>query len=248
MRQRLAYSLLIRLHMFFEGPRERLLARGPKALSDAELLAVLLRTGHRKVGEETNTPAVLLLAEQLLTLSGGLNGLLAITYQELQTITGLGDVKSAMLLSLAEIVKRSWCHDSSSDLIVENRDQAYQLFADLAYEEQEVLSAAFLNAQNKVIVTMPIYRGTLTGALVQPREILRWALKFNAAKILLAHNHPSQDPRPSDHDLQFSRRLQRVGQAMGIPLVDHLIICRGGTYFSVVEKKSFVLPIDTHAA
>ena len=218
--------------MAFVGPRERLLLRGAQSLSDAELLAVFLRTGHRNPEEKSNIPAVLLLAEHLLQSSGGLNALIAFTYQELRSIKGLGEVKASSLLALGELIKRSWSADSTAQIEIDSQEKAYLLFSDLAYEEQEVLAAAYLNAQNRVIAKVPIYRGTLTYSPAQPREILRLALKYNAAKILLAHNHPSQNSQPSRQDTAFTKRFGQAAKMMGVPLLDHLIVCRGGVFAS----------------
>lgn len=117
-------------------------------------------------------------------------------------------------------------------LEIRSADEAYALFADMALGAVERVEAAFLTTQNELIDRREIFLGDLSGAFARPRELLREALLANAAKMLVAHNHPSQCPDPSPEDEQFTAQLQRACEDLGVILVDHLIICRGGVYYS----------------
>ncbi len=125
--------------------------------------------------------------------------------------------------------------------------EAYDVFKDIAEETQEVLSAAFLNSAHGVLGRMEIFRGTITHITASPREILRAALLKNATKILIAHNHPSQDPLPSAEDQRFTKQLERAACLVGIPLLDHLIICQRNVFYSFAASKQLGRFLDQGA-
>jgi DNA repair protein RadC len=221
--------------MFEYGPRERLLEKGAGSLSDQELLCVLLGTGPKGVMD---------LAERLLERFGDLRSVLSARPEELENVFGVGRSKRSLLLGVGEIALRLWRTGRGKEQApVTSASQAYYLFSDLALEDQEVVVGAFLNSRNQLIRRSRIFRGTLDSSLARPREILREALRANSAKLLLAHNHPSQVPEPSDEDIQLTSQLERASKAVGIPLIDHLIICGGGRYFSFAEAKLIEQPI-----
>jgi len=215
--------------MGFPGPRERLLEKGAHSLHDTELIAILLRTGVHGCN-------VLTLSEHILSHCGSLRELFSANVEELQGIPGLGKAKIATLLAIKEIAHRVW---RGSDMSVEisNGERAYELFCDIVHEPQEVLVAAFLNTQNRLLARREIFRGSLDVSVANPREIIREAFKTNAAKIIVAHNHPSQNPEPSEQDRRFTMKMELAARTVGIPLVDHLVVCEAKRYFSFARAK-----------
>lgn len=209
-----------------QGPRERLLLRGSSSIEDDELLAILLSTGPRAQGL-----GALALARELLERFGSLAGVLAASAAELLSIRGIGPGKAASLLAVREVSVRL-SKNAVALPVVAGSVSAYRLFADLAWESQEVVAAAFLDVRNRVLAQREIFRGTLAGAQARPREILREALRVNAAKILVAHNHPSGSSEPSEEDGRFTAQLEWAACNVGLELIDHLVIGAGDSYFS----------------
>jgi DNA repair protein RadC len=206
-----------------ERPRERLLAVGPGALSNEELVALLLRTGSR--GE-----SALDRARRLLAAHGGLAGLSGSTATELASEAGIGPARAAVLGATFEIARRlpvATLH--GRDLFTEPRLVKEFLRRTQADDTQERTGALFLNARNRLLKNDPeIYRGTLDRAVVEPREILKRALLARAAGLILYHNHPSGDPSPSREDREFTRRLAAAAEALGVRLLDHVVVGRDG--------------------
>ena len=220
-----------------DGPREKLVEKGGGALSDREILCVLLGTGPRNPSGLSGISA-LALADTLLTRFGSLKGVVGAHASELESIRGIGRSKAALLLAVGDISLRLWkAQRGDESAPVLNSEQAYYLFSDLALEDQELVVAVFLNGANRVIGKRCIFRGTVDYSSARPREILREALRFNAVKLLVAHNHPSQRPEPSEEDVVFTSQLELAAEAVGIPLIDHVIVCGGGRYFSFAEAK-----------
>jgi len=206
-----------------ERPRERLLRLGPGALSNEELLALLLRTGIP--GE-----SALDRARSLLATHGGLVGLAGVTPPELSTERGIGPTRAAAIAAALEIARRLPAQAlSGRDLFNEPRLVKDFLRQSQADDSQERTGALFLNARNRLLRNDPeIYRGTLDRAVVEPREILRRALLGKAAGVILYHNHPSGDPTPSREDREFTRRLAVAAEAVGVRLLDHIVVGREG--------------------
>lgn len=204
-----------------EQPYEKVERYGPEVLSDAELLAVILRTGTKK-------ECAVDLARKLLGFFPGKNiaGLFQITREELLEVEGIGRVKAVQLLSLAEIVKRMLISKIPLDEIScdEPKRVAEHFMASMRYLETEKVKLLMLNGKNKVIKEMDLSVGTFDSALAAPREIFYYALKHKAISILLLHNHPSGDPSPSSEDLFLTKRVTECGNLVGIPLLDHIII------------------------
>ncbi len=212
-----------------DRPREKMAAYGARSLTDAELIAILLRTG-------TPEKSALDIAGEM-TVEGGLyNRLAGITrISELMHIKGLGQAKAATVLAALEIGRRiasarplERVHISSA------QEGADFLMPRLRYAAREQFVAVMLNSKNRVIATEVISEGTLTSSVVHAREVFTPALLHHAAAVIVAHNHPSGDPQPSREDREVTAMLAQSGKVLGIPLLDHLII-GDGAYYSFQE-------------
>ncbi len=201
-----------------ERPREKLLQRGAAALSGAELLAVLLGSGVR--GQ-----SALDLGRDLLARAGGLNALLA---GDLAGVAGLGPAKRARLIAALELARRALHEDLASRTALANpRDSAAFLKAQLAHRPYEVFACLFLDNRHRVLAFEELFRGTLDGASVHPREVVRASLKYNAAAVIFAHNHPSGVAEPSAADRNITRQLRDSLQLIGVRVLDHLVVGAG---------------------
>ncbi len=202
-----------------ERPYEKCLAFGAERLSDAELLAVILRTGSR--GQ-----SALDLSRKILAENGnGLLGLYHISTQELQRIRGLGMVKAVQLKCIAELSRRIARTGFSDRVSFHNPDEVAGYYMEsLRHEEQEVLILVMLNNKGMLLQDTIISRGTVNASLISPREIFIEAMRCQAVSILLLHNHPSGVPEPSRDDILLTERVRRAGVMLGIELLDHIII------------------------
>ncbi|MDG1664092.1 MAG: DNA repair protein RadC [Pseudomonadales bacterium] len=201
-----------------ERPREKLIARGPQALSDAELLAIFLRTGSPR-------HSAIEIAGQLLTQFGGLAPLLHASRRDFVSLHGLGDAKYAMLQAIQEISRRSMLEalQRSSALTSPEKTRGY-LKNILAHQPREIFWALFLDSQHQVIASEALAYGTIDSASIYPREVLKASLSHNAAALIFAHNHPSGSLTPSKADQDITRRLQEVLAMVDIRVLDHIII------------------------
>lgn len=212
-----------------ERPREKLLAKGPGAMSNAELVAILLRTG-------TSRDSAVRLAEQLLVKHGGLAGLASVGPQGVKRTRGIGAAKAVTLLAAVEMGKRiAALAPGERPIIRSPQDAAELLMPSLRYESKEKFMALLLSTKNHVLATPIISVGTLNASIVHPRELFREAINYNAAVVILAHNHPSGDPTPSQEDISLSRKMVEAGQLLDIAVLDHVII-GDGEYVSLKEK------------
>lgn len=212
-----------------ERPRERLLRNGSAALSDVELISVLLRTGHRGT-------SVLELAGRLLREWGGLGGLLGLTPEGLE-IEGLGPAKRAGLLAAVEVGRRlARARLPEREPLTHPAAVASYLSLRYTIKDQEVMGALYLDTRNRLIAECEIYRGTLNRAAVEPRAVLKRGLLRDAAGLVLFHTHPSGDPSPSAEDLAFTRRMAQAGDVVGVRLVDHLILGAAGRWTSLQKR------------
>lgn len=212
-----------------DRPREKLFLRGVEALTDAELLAILLRTG-------TAQKSALEIAKEL-TADGGLYRRLAGVrdLNELMQIKGMGQTKAATVLAALEIGRRIASARPLDKIRFScPQDGATFLMPRLRYATKEQFLVILLNSKNKVIGTELVSEGSLTNSVVHPREVFLPAILQHAASICVAHNHPSGDPMPSIEDRQLTAVLLAAGQTLGIPLLDHLII-GDGAYYSFQE-------------
>ncbi len=209
-----------------DRPREKLVAKGAENLKDSELLAILLRTG--KAGKN-----VIEVASQIL-INHSKKRLLQMTYQDLVKIGGIDSAKATTLLAAFELAKRALeVNDTNLPTIITPKDVVAQL-TDLRHNKKEHFIALYLNARNQLVHKETISMGTLNANLVHPREVFEPALKHSAAGIMVAHNHPSGDPKPSEDDLEITKRLVEAGKMMGVELLDHVIIATNN-YFSFKE-------------
>ena len=211
-------------------PREKLLARGPAALSDTEMLAILLNTGTAGRG-------VMQMASELLERYGGLAGLLHATADDLKDFKGLGgQAKRATLVAVLELARRAISEQLkerevfSSPLAVK---QFLQLH--LAMKDHEVFAVLFLDAQNRLIEMRELFRGTLTQTSVYPREVVKHALELDAAAVVLAHNHPSGTVQPSRADEALTQTLKAALALIDVRVLDHVIVAQGDA-LSMAEK------------
>jgi len=208
-------------------PRERFLKHGPEVLSDSELFAIILRTGSQKEN-------VIDMSNRLIK-EYGLNNLFDCSLNELQKIKGIGPSKAMQILAIAELGKRYSQSKNPIKRISCSKD-VFDLFHEkLKPKTQEEFYVLMLNSKNNVIKEHLIYKGTLDTAIIEPREVFKEALKNSAAKIILIHNHPSGDPKPSDEDVEVTRKINNLGSELNIALLDHIII-GNGNYFSLKER------------
>ena len=199
-------------------PRERLEKLGSEALSNREVLAILLRTGSP--GEN-----VLALAERILTDAGGLTGLGKMTFQELSQIHGLGKAKSATLKAALELGRRSVSADPVTRPVIQcPQDVAHIVMEEMRYLDREHFRVMSLSTKNHVLGISQISVGSLNASLVHPRECFKEAIRRNSNSIILVHNHPSGDPTPSPEDIEVTTRLVDGGKILGIEVLDHVII------------------------
>lgn len=199
-------------------PREKLLSQGPAALADAELLALLLRTGIQGTG-------VLQLAEQVLGRFGGVGGLLRADGGSLKTVKGLGPAKRAELQAVLELARRAMAADLSQRPVFDSPQAVRDyLRLQLGGLEHEVFAALFLDAQHRLIAYEPLFRGTLSQTSVYPREVLKRTLALNAAALILAHNHPSGVAEPSRADEHLTQSLKAALALIDVRVLDHFIV------------------------
>jgi DNA repair protein RadC len=214
-------------------PREKLLARGPSALSDAELLALLLRTGIAGKG-------VLQMADELLQIQGnrpadgtktgfgGIAGLLNATPDDLKKVKGLGPAKRAEILAVLELARRAVAQRLQERTVLADPAAVKQfLQLNLAHRKHEVFMVCFLDAQNKLIEAEELFQGTLSQTSVYPREVVLKALHHHAAAVVLAHNHPSGSVQPSPADLALTQTLRAALGLVDVRVLDHIIVGPG---------------------
>lgn len=204
-------------------PREKLLQSGAKALTDVELLAIFLRTGKPGVD-------VMMLAQRLLLHFGSLRALLSADLADFREIGGIGLAKYAQLNAVAELSRRYHCSRAMEKQALLSPDMTREfLQSQLAGEEREIFIVIFLDNQNRVIHHSRMFAGTLTHVEVHPREIIREAMRLNAAALIVAHNHPSGKAQPSKADRLLTERIVSCCQLVDIRVLDHLVIGHGET-------------------
>ncbi len=199
-------------------PRERFLKHGPEALSDAELFAIILRTGL--VGEN-----VMEMANRLISKFGLVN-LFDCSLKELQEIKGIGPSKAMQLLAIAELGKR-YDQEKNSIKKITCAEDVFKLFHKrLKDKKQEHFYVLMLSTKNHIIGEQLISKGILDASILHAREVFKLAIKNGTSRIILVHNHPSGDPTPSKEDLEITEKLMKVGEELGIKVLDHVIIGR----------------------
>ena len=205
-----------------ERPYEKCLAYGPEVLTDSELLAVILRSGTRGISSVA-------LASQILEAgAGGEQGLLGIhrlSMGDLMEFRGIGQVKAVQIKCIGELSKRIASVSAKKLLDFQNPETIADYYMEqMRHEEQEIMICMMLNTKNQLLGETIISRGTVNASLVSPRDLILAAFRFRAVFIIIVHNHPSGDPKPSRDDLDITKRIQAACSLVDIPLLDHIII------------------------
>lgn len=214
-------------------PRERLAKEGVEALSNQELLAILLRTGTRQA-------SVFEISQKVLINLSSLTDLKKMTLQELQSLSGIGRVKAIELQAMIELGHRIHKHETlEMESILSSQKLAKKMQQELGHKKQEHLVALYLNTQNQIIHQQTIFIGSATRSIAEPREILHYAIKHMATSLILVHNHPSGAVAPSRNDDHVTKLVKEACDLMGIVLLDHLIVSHSN-YFSYREKTDLI--------
>lgn len=214
-----------------ERPREKLLSRGADALSDAELLALVLRTG-----DAASRMSALDHARLLLTRFGSLRELAGASVAELCRVKGIGPAKAAELQAVFQLARRFGKEPLRQGARYTCSGDVFRHFHEqLRDRKKEVFLALLLDSKNRVLREVQISEGSLTASIVHPREVFAPVVRESAAAVLFVHNHPSGDPTPSREDLEITSRLREAGELMGVRVLDHIII-GSGDYVSFVDR------------
>lgn len=213
-----------------ERPREKLLTKGPKVLSDAELLALLIGTGTR------NETAVDMARRILYSVNHDLQSLGAMKWKELSNFKGMGEAKAVTIVAALELAKRKMAANSKQSVAIRHSRDVYERLLEfmwnLPHEEFWMVS---LSRSNRVISIDKVGEGGLSATVADPKKVFRIALVNNAASIIVAHNHPSGNLEPSNEDNQLTKRLVQSGQMLECPVLDHVIVTDHG-YFSYTDE------------
>ena len=216
-----------------EKPRELLFRNGPRGLTDAQLLAILLRIGRPEF-------SAVQVAMDLLVQLDGLRGLANRSLEELCAVPGIGPAKAAQVLAAVELGKRALATPLTVGVRIRGSQDLFQhfylLFRDLRHE---VFKAVLLDAKHGIIRDITVSEGSLTVSVVHPREVFNVAVRESAAAIIFVHNHPSGDPQPSEEDHVLTQRLVAAGEILGIRVLDHIVI-GDGRYVSFADEGFFV--------
>ncbi|MCT4598217.1 MAG: DNA repair protein RadC [Vallitalea sp.] len=213
-----------------ERPYEKFELFGPNALSDAELLAIIIRSGSKKERSIEIAQRILSIKKQ------GIRGINDLTLEDLQKISGIGRVKSIQIKAIAELSKRISKYNGVAKVKISSPSSIASIYMEeMRYLQQEHLKIVFLDTKNKIISDKFLTVGTVNASLINPREVFIQALRHNAVHVILLHNHPSGDPTPSREDISITERIIEAGEIVGIKLLDHLII-GDGNYMSLKEQ------------
>ncbi len=210
-------------------PLEKLIAQGSQNLSDQELLALVLGSGTSKAN-------AIGLAQRILSIFP-LKALSQATLKQLTSIPGVGKTKAARLMAVSELGQRSYSTPALNKIVIQNIEDCLNQTREIIGRKQEYLLTLYLNARGELIQKETIAIGSLNSALVEPKEVFAPALVSPCASIILIHNHPSDDPTPSQEDIKFTKQIVKAGELLGITLTDHLIVCKS-SYFSFRYSKT----------
>ncbi len=214
-----------------DRPREKLLHNGAQSLTEAELLAIILRTGNASTKE-----TALDHARALLTRFKGAKGIDEAPLEELRAVKGIGPAKVAQLKASLEMARRLGQKKWKAGEPLQSPENVFLHFQNkFRKENREIFYVVLLNNKNRLIREVKISEGSLTASLVHPREVYHPAVRESAAAVLFVHNHPSGDPAPSPEDIEITRRLKEVGEMMGIRVLDHVVIGHD-QYFSFTDR------------
>jgi DNA repair protein RadC len=212
-----------------ERPRERLQKFGPEALSAQELLALI-------IGRGIPQKSVINIAQELLAKFGNIKAISQATLEELSQIKGIGLAKAAQLKACFELGRREDLEPELKNFDIKDPEAVVKAIrASIKDKAKEHFKLILLNPRNKIIGISTISIGTLNASLVHPREVFKDALMHTAASVVLAHNHPSGDPEPSEDDITITKRLIEAGKILGVEVIDHIIVGKNG-FFSFKEK------------
>lgn len=227
-------SLKIKELPISERPYEKLELYGEDKLSNAELLAIIIKTGTKKETAISIAQRVLRLKDD--AYENDLRFLQSISLEQLMNIKGIGKVKAIQLKAVGELAKRMTKPIDYNKIIIKNaQDVASLLMAELRYEKIEKAKIIILNNKNVILKIADIALGGANFACIAPKDVLSEAIKMHAQKIILVHNHPSGDPKPSKEDFRITDRIYECSDIMGIELLDHIVI-GDGTYESILMK------------
>ncbi len=214
-----------------DRPREKLIEKGPDSLSNAELLAIILRTGNASSGQTALDHGRALVQQ----FDNSFRRLAEAGIRDLCEVKGIGPAKAAQLQASLEIARRFAAEElKQGQLFRSSADVFHHYQEQLGSLKKEEFHVLLLDAKNRKIKDVRVSEGSLTSSLVHPREVFAPVVRESAAAVILIHNHPSGDPAPSQEDLQITRRLRQVGEIMGVHILDHLIIGKG-RYVSFVD-------------
>ncbi len=212
-----------------ERPREKLVSKGAEALSNVDLLAIILHTGIKN-------ESVVHLAERLLSETEGLARLSTLSPQELSKVRGIGLTKAVTIVAAFELSRRLSALQGGERVVIHGpRDAASLVMARLRYLQKEHFIVLLLSTKNHVLAQSTISIGSLNASIVHPREVFREAINYSAAGVILIHNHPSGDPSPSQEDVSLTKKLVEAGKMLDIAVLDHVVI-GDGKYVSFKEK------------
>ena len=211
-----------------ERPREKMILNGAGSLTDAELLAILIRTGTKQFNAIQLGKAIIEKADNIRYLQN-------ITIEELESINGIGKTKAVQIKAALELGNRIASYKPAKYKIKNPWDIYKYYMESLRYQYKEIFKVVLLNTKNEIITDVDISMGTLKSSLVHPREVFREAIIRSSNKIILLHNHPSGNAEPSKEDKSVTNRLKECGELIGIEVIDHIII-GDGIYFSFKEN------------
>lgn len=211
-----------------DRPREKLLQRGVEALTDAELVAILLGSGTRSL-------SAIDLGRAVLDQVGGLDGLARASARQLTRVKGIGPAKAITLVAGFELARRRSAGEERKPSFSSSAAAARYLTPILADKEQEVFYVLFLNRNNEIIAEKTLFHGGVSSTIIDPKIVYREAVQYLASALIVAHNHPSGNAKPSNADREITQKLARAGNLFDITLLDHIIISQNG-YFSFAEK------------
>ncbi len=228
--ERIPYTSTIRDMPLGERPRERLKKAGPAALSNVELLAILLRTGVTGEG-------VVAMASRLITRFQGLAGLARASYSELCAEHGISEAKASQLLAALGLGRRyASLQPEETPVITSPQDVANLLMGEMSYLAQEHLRVVLLNTKNQVVGISQVYVGNVNSSVIRSAEVVRPAVRQNCPAFIVVHNHPSGDPTPSDDDIAVTRQLADAATLLDIEMLDHVVIGSGNRWVSMKDK------------
>lgn len=220
-----------------ERPYEKLERYGEKALSNAELIAIIIKSGTK--GESS-----LSIAQKILSLEkdgkNNLRFLQNLSIEDFMKIKGIGKVKAIQLKAIGELTKRMSKPLDISKIQINTPSNVAELLEEMKYEKREIVKTIILNSKNIIMKIVDVCFGGTNSAILKPKDVLQEAIKIGAPKIILVHNHPSGDPTPSQSDLDFTNRIYEAASLMGIELLDHIVIGDYGfrSIFYLMQKNN----------